>query len=176
MGPEQVATTLRELVAAYASALPEGDAESMSSLVAAGELSLAFETLCTQLYEYDVAVRPADHESLARIGGAMGVAPRFWTVLPVARPAAGRYLFVWDRDRKTVVASAFVPFAAGGGGAPLPTDTTHGAVRREDEDAFLARLAREFPGDRYVWGGGSGPSLARVVEGFFALEHDTDDR
>ena len=84
-----------------------------------------------------------------------------------------RYIFVWDRDTESVVASAFVPL----GPIPseeIPKDTTHGLVRREDEDSFLAQLSRQFPGDRYLWGGGTGPTLVRAVEGFFALEHDTD--
>jgi hypothetical protein len=84
-----------------------------------------------------------------------------------------RYLFVWDRQTESVVASAFVPL----GPIPnedLPKDTSHGLVRREDEDSFLAQLGRQFPGDRYIWAGGTGPNLARAVEGFFALELDTD--
>lgn len=89
--------------------------------------------------------------------------------------AAGcRYIFVWDREQEEVVASAFVPLP-GAGPHDHPTDTTHGLVARTEEDAFLARLGQRFPGDRYVWGGGSGPSLARVVEGFFALEHDFEE-
>lgn len=89
-------------------------------------------------------------------------------------PAPCRYIFVWDREREEVVASAFVPLADADP-ADHPTDTTHGLVARADEDAFLAKLGQQFPGERYVWGGGSGPSLARVVQGFFALEHDFDE-
>lgn len=83
--------------------------------------------------------------------------------------AAGRYIFVWDHEQKTVAASAFVPFP-NTDPAVYPTDTTHGIVSRDQEDAFLAQLGTRFPGKRYLWGGGSGPTLAGVVHWFLAME------
>ena len=48
------------------------------SLIDVGELGVAFENLCTQLYEYDVMVDAETKSSLAAIGGYLGLDLRLW--------------------------------------------------------------------------------------------------
>jgi hypothetical protein len=53
--------------------LPATDAGSIEVLVAAGELVLALETLCTQIYEYDIEVGRALRTELEDLGEVLGV-------------------------------------------------------------------------------------------------------
>lgn len=53
--------------------LPIQDIDSISVLIDAGEESIALETLCTQLYEYDVELNNAQRRELVDLGGSLDV-------------------------------------------------------------------------------------------------------
>ena len=67
-----LANRLREAVSA-ARELPATDAGSIEVLIGAGELVLALETLCTQIYEYDIEVGRALRTELEDLGEVLGV-------------------------------------------------------------------------------------------------------
>ncbi len=63
---------------AKADGLPQHDLESIGVLIGAGEWSLALETMCTQIFEYDVEVNNAYRAELEALGSELGVnAPHF---------------------------------------------------------------------------------------------------
>jgi hypothetical protein len=72
---------LRAVVVRVESDLPPGDVQSVWELIDAGELGVAFENLCTQIYEYEVAVDQATRSSLTAIGEYLGLDKRLWEVL-----------------------------------------------------------------------------------------------
>ncbi|MFI7068487.1 MafI family immunity protein [Kribbella sp. NPDC050124] len=53
-------------------------------LVDVGEPAVAFEMLCTQLYEHDAGVNSDVVKRLADLGEAMNLRPRQWEILRVA--------------------------------------------------------------------------------------------
>lgn len=57
--------------------LPDDQIQDMIELSNAGEPGIAFENLCTQLYEYDVIVDKETLESLRKIGKSMNVDDRY---------------------------------------------------------------------------------------------------
>jgi hypothetical protein len=61
-----------------AGGLPTHDVEQIEGLIEAGERAVAFENLCTQLYEYDVKLPRDLQGTVVSIGKQLGVAPRFW--------------------------------------------------------------------------------------------------
>jgi hypothetical protein len=67
-------TLLREL----STSLTETDIEQIRELVDAGELGVAFENFCTQLYEWDAVCSREQIDQIAYIGGAMGIKPNYW--------------------------------------------------------------------------------------------------
>jgi hypothetical protein len=54
--------------------LPDRDLESIGVLVDAGELAIALETLCTQIYEYDLEPSAVERDRLRALGEELGVA------------------------------------------------------------------------------------------------------
>jgi len=61
-----------------ARSLPLGDLAQVEDLIQAGEQRVAFENLCTQIYEYDVRLPLYLRALLAEAGDQLGVAPRYW--------------------------------------------------------------------------------------------------
>lgn len=61
-----------------ARSLPLGDLEQVEDLIQVGEQRVAFENLCTQIYEYDIRLPLYLHGLLAEAGEQLGVAPRYW--------------------------------------------------------------------------------------------------
>lgn len=57
-----------------ADGLPERDIESIHVLIDAGEWAIALETLCTQIYEYDLEPSGVERERLRALGEELGVA------------------------------------------------------------------------------------------------------
>lgn len=53
--------------------LPAGDVDSIAVLIHAGEWQLALDTLCTQMYEYDLEVDDEQRSLLARLGRVLDV-------------------------------------------------------------------------------------------------------
>lgn len=72
---------LRGAMVAVEGQLPSSDVENVWQLIDAGGLGVAFEILCTQLYEYDVTVDEMTLASLAEVGTCLGLDPRLWDVL-----------------------------------------------------------------------------------------------
>jgi hypothetical protein len=77
-----------ELRAALAAAdgLPMADVESIGVLIDAGELGVALETLCTQIYEYDVEVDTAQRVRLEDLGATLTVTVPYLLGDPWADP------------------------------------------------------------------------------------------
>jgi hypothetical protein len=73
LDPEDLAVRLRAELADVDTELPPDDLASIRVLVDAGEWVVALETLCTQIYEYDVTLRSAQRSSLTELGRALGV-------------------------------------------------------------------------------------------------------
>lgn len=61
-----------------ARSLPPGDLEQVEDLIQVGEQRVAFENLCTQIYEYDVRLPLYLRGLLAEVGEQLGVAARYW--------------------------------------------------------------------------------------------------
>ena len=74
-------STLRAAVIAVEGRLPSSDVDNIWEFIEVGELGLALETLCTQLYEYDVAVSAKTLAGLADVGRFFLLKPRLWEVL-----------------------------------------------------------------------------------------------
>lgn len=70
--------TLRAAVIAIEGQLPSSDVANVWELIEAGELGVAFEILCTQLYEYDVAVNDTTLAALSELGRYFMLDPRLW--------------------------------------------------------------------------------------------------
>lgn len=65
----------RELHRALADAvgIPAADVDSAAVLISAGEWQVALETLCTQIYEYDLEVSDGQRALLNRLGRLLNV-------------------------------------------------------------------------------------------------------
>jgi hypothetical protein len=63
--------------------LTSDDVQNIWELIDVGEPGVAFELLCSQLYEYDAAVSPRTLDSLREIGTSMRLKPRQWEILRV---------------------------------------------------------------------------------------------
>lgn len=73
---------LRQVLRELGDSLPEDDVDSILSLIEAGEWGIALENLCTQLYEYDVAIPKHLLDEIALLGHKMKLDPDFWESLP----------------------------------------------------------------------------------------------
>jgi hypothetical protein len=85
MEMRRVEHELLETIGAYARHLPAEQVKEMTELVNAGEPGVAFENLCTQLFEYDVSVEDRAMGKLRGIGDAMGLHPKYWERLKVSK-------------------------------------------------------------------------------------------
>lgn len=84
MSLDDVVHMLRGIVIEVEGLLPASDTQSAWELLDAGEPGVALENLCTQLYEYDVALPQALVGRIAVAGTAMGLEADVWTVLRLA--------------------------------------------------------------------------------------------
>lgn len=57
-----------------ADGLPDRDVESIRVLIDAGEWAIALETLCTQIFEYDLEPSAVEGDRLRALGEELGVA------------------------------------------------------------------------------------------------------
>jgi hypothetical protein len=78
---DSAAGALRGLVIQYEGTLPASDITNLWEFVNVGEIGLAFETLCTQLYEYDIQVGAEAAELLKELGVYLEVDPAMWQLL-----------------------------------------------------------------------------------------------
>lgn len=81
MDLETIIATLRAVVIELEGRLPAVDIQNAWGLLEAGEPGVALETLCTQLYEYDVPVPRTVLSQITETGEAMRLAPELWTDL-----------------------------------------------------------------------------------------------
>ena len=68
---------LARAIGLFRGKLPDNQIQDMIDLAKAGEPGIAFENLCTQLYEYDVIVDKETLESLRNIGKSMNIDTRY---------------------------------------------------------------------------------------------------
>jgi len=81
MDMQEIEGKLIAIIAAFSNKLPENEVTEMQELAKAGEPGIALENLCTQLYEYDVAVEAACLDQIAAVGDAMGIDKSNWEQL-----------------------------------------------------------------------------------------------
>ena len=85
----RAANQLRDAVQA-AVGLTAGDIDQIMVLIDAGELQLALDTLCTQIFEYDVEITRTQRHALERLGSSLGVPVDYLLGDPWAdRPSEG---------------------------------------------------------------------------------------
>ncbi len=77
LAPEEITRRLH-LVMDAANDLPLRDVEQVEGLIQVGERGVAFENLCTQIYEYDIRLPSDLRDTFASIGEQLGVAARYW--------------------------------------------------------------------------------------------------
>jgi len=77
MTSEEIARCLR-LILDASIGLPLGDVAEVEGLIEAGERAVAFENVCTQLYEYEIKLPSDLRETVISTGKKLGVAPRYW--------------------------------------------------------------------------------------------------
>jgi hypothetical protein len=75
----QFAALLEEM----SKSLTATDLEQIRELVDVGELGVAFENFCTQLYERGGVCERGQILRIAAIGEAMRINPRYWQILKV---------------------------------------------------------------------------------------------
>jgi hypothetical protein len=80
LAPEEITRRLH-LIMDFANDLPLHDVEQIEGLVQVGERAVAFENLCTQIYEYDIRLPSELRDTLVSTGEQLGVAPRYWELL-----------------------------------------------------------------------------------------------
>ena len=78
MDMQEIERKLLEEIQTYAGQLPADQVKDIADLAQAGEPGVAFENLCMQLYEYDIAVDNGMLSKLKSIGIAMGIESEYW--------------------------------------------------------------------------------------------------
>lgn len=68
---------LARIASLFRGKLPDDQVQDMMDLARAGEPGVAFENLCTQLYEYDVVADAETLEHLRHIGKSMNIDSRY---------------------------------------------------------------------------------------------------
>ena len=63
--------------------LTTDDIEQIMDLLLANELGVAFENLCTQLYERDAVCTKDQIDQITRIGNALKIDSDYWQGLPI---------------------------------------------------------------------------------------------
>ncbi len=74
----ELENALLELIETFTGLLPREQVKDFAGLVRAGEPGIAFENLCTQLYEYDIVVNREVLGELKVVGSAMGLESKYW--------------------------------------------------------------------------------------------------
>jgi hypothetical protein len=77
LAPEEITRRLH-LVMDAARSLRLHDVEQIEGLIQVGERAVAFENLCTQLYEYDIRLPLDLQDILVSVGKQLRVASRYW--------------------------------------------------------------------------------------------------
>lgn len=69
---DEVTAELRNLLALFSDRLDPSDVANISVLIAAAEWGEALDTLCTQVYEFDIAVPHRVRQRMEALGEAVG--------------------------------------------------------------------------------------------------------
>lgn len=72
---------LRLVLSELSAQLTDDDVRNIEELIRAGEMVLALECCCEQLYERDAVCSAQQIEELQALGEEMNVDPRYWTIL-----------------------------------------------------------------------------------------------
>jgi hypothetical protein len=72
------------LIMDAANGLPLSDVEQIEGLIQVGERAVAFENLCTQIYEYDIQLPSYLQDTLISVGEQLKVDPRYWQRLNIS--------------------------------------------------------------------------------------------
>ncbi len=83
MNTEQMETKLLTIIDGFSGQIPSEQLQDMQELVKSGERGIALENLCTQLYEYDIAVARDALAQIREIGQEMKIAPKLWEQLAI---------------------------------------------------------------------------------------------
>jgi len=78
MNMQSIEKDLLKIIDAFENQLPSAQLADMRDLTKAGEPGVAFENLCTQLYEYSIHVSPERLGDISVLGSAMTIKPAFW--------------------------------------------------------------------------------------------------
>lgn len=82
MKPLEVKAELHRLVREFAtSGFPDRDVQIVDEYIEVGEAGVAFEHICTQMLEYDLAITDLQRAALSKLGTAMKLEPRYWNRL-----------------------------------------------------------------------------------------------
>ena len=81
MSNETFEMELLALIDSFGDPVPSYQLHSMREEVKAGEPEIALEDLCTQLYEYEIAVAPDLLAKIRELGQVIGISSRFWDKL-----------------------------------------------------------------------------------------------
>ena len=78
---DEAVGVLRAVTLTVENLLPQRDIRNIWELIDAGEPGIAFENLCTQLYEYEVTPDEPSREALAEVGTYFRLEPGLWRCL-----------------------------------------------------------------------------------------------
>ncbi|TWU00429.1 hypothetical protein Pla108_13800 [Botrimarina colliarenosi] len=81
MDMQAIEDELVAIIVGFERELPAAQVAEMQELTKAGEPGIALENLCTQLYEYDVAVDTVRLQQIAAVGHLMGIDENYWQAL-----------------------------------------------------------------------------------------------
>lgn len=75
---EKIESAVRETILEIGNELPQRDRKEALDLVDAGEGGIAFELLCTQIFEYDVPITREIYDQIVLVGTAMKMEQSTW--------------------------------------------------------------------------------------------------
>ena len=81
MAANEIQQQLRVVLEQLKELLRDQDYQSASESNDAGEWGIAFETVCAQLYEYEIRIPRAVYMRLQALGAAMGMPAKTWQIL-----------------------------------------------------------------------------------------------
>ncbi|WP_394554556.1 MafI family immunity protein [Agromyces sp. MMS24-JH15] len=83
MTHEELERTIREIADEFSGRLPDQDIDNAHIFLDAGELEIALENLCAQVYEYDLPVTVRTFKRIRSAGSELGLRSSHWTDLTV---------------------------------------------------------------------------------------------
>jgi hypothetical protein len=78
---DDILSRLSILISEYGDSLPSERKDSIVELIQVSEYGIAFENLCSELYEYDVKVSRESLVLISEIGNKMGISSDCWSML-----------------------------------------------------------------------------------------------